>query len=94
LGANIDTQTVSSNYAISIDNARSYSTKGMMGTMRNLSEATTQYASSTIVGMSCNNVFGATGLSDADWLKEDKDDESTKQKIVDSLTKLGGSENV
>lgn len=83
LGANIDTQAVSSGYAISIDNARSYSTKGMRGTMRNLSEATTLYAQSATIGCASMDMFSAenTGLSDADWLAEDDDNEYGEQGI-------------
>jgi len=73
LGANIDTQAVSRGYAISADNARSYTTKGMRNTMRNLSEATVMYAASASRGISTMDMFSAenTGMSEADWMEED-----------------------
>ena len=84
LGANIDTQSVSRNYSISIDNARSYTTKGMVGTMANIGAATMAYASNAVYGSSMDNVLSEslTGLSESDWMKTDegKIEDSTEYK--------------
>lgn len=80
LGANIDTQAVSRNYAISIDNARSYTTEGMVGTMRNLGTATVMYASNAIAGTATCDMFSEsnTGLTEEDWMAKDDDGNSNE----------------
>jgi hypothetical protein len=80
LGANIDTQQVSRSYAIHAENARSYTTTGMRGVMANLSASTVSYAASAVAGQSTNNMFSEslTGISEADWMKEDKKDGENK----------------
>lgn len=80
LGANIDTQAVSRDYAISIDNARSYTTEGMVGTMRNLGTATVMYASNAIAGTATCDMFSesATGLTKEDWMAKDDDGNSNE----------------
>lgn len=77
LGANIDTQAVSRDYAISIDNAVSYTTKGMRGTMERLGTATAAYASNAVVGSSMSNMMceSNTGISTADWMSTDDENE-------------------
>lgn len=75
LGANMDAQAVSQSYGISSNNARSFSTSSMKGTMARAAVATSMYASSATRGLTSNDVFSveSTGLTDADWASEGED---------------------
>lgn len=84
LGADIDTQAVSSAYNIKVDNARSYSKMGMGNTMRGLSQATVAYAATSSVGENMGNMLheSVSGMTEEDWLKVDDDVDNADKAIL------------
>lgn len=88
LGANIDTQKVSSGYAIHIDNARSFTTKGLVGTMNRLGASTVLYAASANAGTATCDMFSeaATGISENEWMEEDTMEDASTVSVGAKLT--------